>query len=291
LAFGWRPSPSITGLGDQSYGDDMEELEVFYEGIVKTIYEANPSALERHHLNGDVYSDDSCGYTPLHFLCLEQIPQISLINHFALKSPSSFAVIASRVHICRYAKLFTGQSQSTVSNWSCLHLIVKHDICDEDVVQTIFKAAPTMVMAKGYGYHTPISALCGRYDVANCYGDDDVFFSMFYSLLEANFSDEVNESPPVAMLLKNSAFIFRLLKRCFKSTDPNLVHYDGAPNALDIFYLLQDINLEEFETPTQLYRSSFQKELVMSSKSRVSPEQNFLQVAASLLKGIINLIR
>jgi hypothetical protein len=289
LATGWHPSSSITGLKRRDSDlDDLEELEIIYEGIVKIIYEANPIILDICHLNNcGGNSAGSCGYTPLHFLCLEGIPLKNLLGYFALKSPSSFAVIASRAHIRRYAKLFTGQSWSTDSTGSCLHLIVKHNLCDENIVQTIIKAAPTMVMAKGNGYQTPLSVLCGRYGVFNSYSgnDDHVFISMFYSLLQANFSDEVIESPPVAMLLKNRTFVFHLLKRCFKSTDSNSVHYDGTSKAEEIFDMLCEINLWQFDTVLD------QEELFTWSKRRLIPEQNLLQVAASLLKGMINHIQ
>jgi hypothetical protein len=204
LSSGW--CPSIPGLSYEGCDDD---------GIVKFVYEADPSTLERHHLksSGDD-SDALVGYTPLHFMCLEDCPDSTLISYLALKAPESFAVIASPVHIRRHAKLFTGQSNSTESTGSCLHLVAKRNEYDENVLSIIIKAVPKLVMTKGYGYDTPLPGLCGRYD-RTFY--NSTFYCMFNSLLEANFSREVMESPPVVMLLKHGTFVFHLLECCFKS--------------------------------------------------------------------------
>lgn len=251
--------------------------------IVKTIYNADTSALEKHHLQicGD-NCDDMVGYTPLHFLCLELSPNKELIDYFALKSPASFAIMTSHVHIRRPAKLFTGESISTMSTGSCLHLVAKHNLYTDDVIQSIIKAAPQMIVAKGFSYDTPLAGLCGRYGVTDCVGDDDVFYSMFYSLLEANFSVTVIESPHVAMLLRDRTFVFKLLKGCFRATDPSLGNFEGAENALEIVGILLNSNPEVAEMHTPSHKSL----LVYQT----SPEQNLLQVAASNLKGIMNSI-
>jgi hypothetical protein len=220
---------------------------------VKRIYEADTCTLEIHHLRKD--GDDSdemlVGYTPLHFLSLEESPNGRLMDYFALKSPESFAVMTSCSKIPQYAKLFDGRSMSTISTGSCLHLLAKHNMYNSKVIQSIIKVAPKMVMTKGYGYDTPLSGLCGRYGVTNGYDNDNTFYCMFYCLLHANHSPGVIKSPPVAILLKDVKFVFLL-------------------------GILLNANPEVAGMPT-VYRSFCRNENYA--------EQNIFQVAASLLKG------
>jgi hypothetical protein len=273
---GWYAS--LPGLSD-------EKRISIEDSVVKIIYEADIRTLERHHLRKD--GDDSddmvrVGYTPLHFLCLEEFPDGPLLDYFALNSPESFTVMTSHANIPRYAKLFDGRSMSTISTGSCLHLIAKHNMYNESVIEIIIRAAPEMVMTKGFGYDTPLSGLCGRYGVANENGDDDAFYWMFYSLLEANHSSEIIKSPPVAMLLKDINFSFLLLKCCFQATDPSLNKFYGASNALygtsnilKLFTIILNANPKVAGMPTRSYRNE---------------EHNIFQVAASLLKGMTNSI-
>lgn len=257
-------------------GSEDDERYSIEDSVVKTIYGADIRSLETHHLrkDGDMVR---VGYTPLHFLCLEEFPDCLLLDYFALKSPESFTVMTAYAQVPRYANLFNGRSMSTVSTGSCLHLIAKHNTYNETVIQIIIKAAPEMVMRKGFGYDTPLSGLCGRYGFPNKNGDsdNDAFYWMFYSLLEANPSAEVIESPPVAMLLNDSNFAFLLLKCCFQATDPSLNKYYGTTNALKIFTIILNANPEVAGMPTRSYRTL---------------EHNIFQVAASLLKGMTNSI-
>jgi hypothetical protein len=93
--------------------------------------------------------------------------------------------------IPQYAKLFNGRPMSSISTGSCLHLLAKHNMYNSEVIQSIIKVDPKLIMTKGYGYDTPLSDLCGRYGVFNDYDNDDTFYCMLYSLLEANHSTEV----------------------------------------------------------------------------------------------------
>jgi hypothetical protein len=128
--------------------------------------------------------------------------------------------VASHAHVRRSVKLFTGQSISTISLGSCLNIEAKHNVYSDSAINTIIEAVPEMVTNRGCGHETPLSALCGRYSVkVCCYDDGLAFYNMFYSLLELDFSDEVIESPPIAMLLKDTIIVYHLLRCCFKSTD------------------------------------------------------------------------
>jgi ankyrin repeat protein len=132
------------------------------EEKVHILHAANPLAM---HLFSEI---DKRGYTPIHLLCIQKRPSLSLVRKMCLRDPQAFI-------LCGH------------SGKSALHMVAQYSESLE-VLQTVLQIDHTLTRKKVDGPYSekalPLGLLCGRCDFPS-------FHEMFSCLIEIDSTVKV----------------------------------------------------------------------------------------------------
>jgi hypothetical protein len=139
-------------------GNEISEEDVF------TLHAANPLAMRL--LSSKINLE---GYTPIHLLCMQKKPSLSLVKDFSLRDPKAF-VLCDRL------------------GKSALHMIAQYSESLE-VLQSVLQIDHTLTTKLVIGPYqgdstTALGLLCGRHDFPS-------FHDMFLCLIEVDSTVEV----------------------------------------------------------------------------------------------------
>jgi hypothetical protein len=145
-----------------------EDVRILYTADPSALHQfsrdARPSKRERH---GD--ESEEVGYTPVHLLCMQKEPKLSLIRYFSLRDPKAFLLCD------KYGR-------------SSLHLVANYSE-SLGLLQTILQVNQTMTKEDSINYkdkYTPLGLLCER-----CVFDFPRFFEMLSCLIDVDSTVEV----------------------------------------------------------------------------------------------------
>jgi hypothetical protein len=170
-----------------------EDVRILYTADPSALHQfsrdAKPSRSERH---GD--ESEEVGYTPVHLLCMQKEPKLSLIRYFSLRDPKAFLLCD------KYGR-------------SPLHLVANYSE-SLGLLQTILQVDQTMTKEDSVDYYEeekykPLGLLCKRCDFPR-------FFEMLSCLIEVDSTVEV---------------IYSGIIRCIESS---LIQSNGNRNDNDI---------------------------------------------------------